>query len=161
MILDSSASTEQESGKNIRNWQNKFLHQLRRVFSVAPPSQESPSVLLMVPLGENSGRQSFKWVWSCCFTLWALKIIFKCDSISGSYSCTLRLPQLKTAGGGGTFVFFDNRHGKHFLWPVPKGRLNPSCIVGWWPVWENKLLTFHYSGIRTGWDCRVVTSLGE
>ena len=60
MILDSSASTEQESGKNIRNWQNKFLHQLRRVFSVAPPSQESPSVLLMVPLGENSGRQSFK-----------------------------------------------------------------------------------------------------
>ena len=130
MILDSSASTEQESGKNIRNWQNKFLHQLRRVFSVAPPSQESPSVLLMVPLGENSGRQSFKWVWSCCFTLRALKIIFKCDSISGSYSCN------------------DNRHGKHFLWPVPKGRLNPSCIVGWWPVWENKLLTFHYSGIR-------------
>ena len=23
-----------------------------------------------------------------------------------------------------------------------------SWIVGWWPVWENKLLTFHYSGIR-------------
>ena len=24
----------------------------------------------------------------------------------------------------------------------------PSWIIGWWPVRENKLLTFHYSGIR-------------
>ena len=46
----------------------------------------------------------------------------------------------------------------HIFW------LNPSWIVGWWPVRENKLLTFHYSGIRAlgldgivGWWIRCVT----
>ena len=33
------------------------------------------------------------------------------------------------------------------------GRHSLFWIVGWWPVWENKLLTFYYSWIRALSDC--------
>ena len=33
--------------------------------------------------------------------------------------------------------------------------LSPLGIVGWWPVRENKLLTFHYSGIRANFPKKM------